>query len=81
MLTEELRQETMCIFSSDFGFHNALIDESGTVYLLDFEYAGWDDPAKLVCDFSNQPDMLLPEELSFRFQSAVIDYDETPEYL
>ncbi len=40
---------------SDFGFHNALQTEGGCVF-LDFEYAGRDDPAKLVCDFFNQPD-------------------------
>ena len=36
---------------SDFGFHNAIMDESGRLFFFDFEYAGWDDPAKLVCDF------------------------------
>lgn len=36
---------------SDFGFHNALQSASGEVRFLDFEYAGWDDPAKLLCDF------------------------------
>lgn len=36
---------------SDFGFHNALRMENGRLAFLDFEYAGWDDPAKLICDF------------------------------
>jgi hypothetical protein len=36
---------------SDFGFHNALLDERGGLRFVDFEYAGWDDPAKVVCDF------------------------------
>jgi hypothetical protein len=40
---------------SDFGFHNALVREDGRVCFLDFEYAGWDDPAKTVCDFFCQP--------------------------
>jgi Ser/Thr protein kinase RdoA (MazF antagonist) len=39
---------------SDFGFHNA-IDRGSGVAFIDFEYAGWDDPAKLVCDFFLQP--------------------------
>lgn len=39
---------------SDFGFHNALIASDG-LYFVDFEYAGMDDPAKLVCDFVCQP--------------------------
>lgn len=39
---------------SDFGFHNALIRNDGSVAFLDFEYAGWDDPAKLIGDFFSQ---------------------------
>ena len=32
---------------SDFGFHN-ILEHQGQLSFLDFEYAGWDDPAKLV---------------------------------
>src|SRR6185503_11886129 len=39
---------------SDFGYHNAVLADDETVRFFDFEYAGWDDPAKLVCDFFNQ---------------------------
>ena len=49
-----------CLSPSDFGFHNALIDEAGRVTFLDFEYAGSDDPAKLVSDFFCQPDVPVP---------------------
>ena len=52
-LTEELCEEERIISPSDFGFHNVLVS-SGKVYFLDFEYAGWDDPAKLFCDFACQ---------------------------
>jgi len=45
---------------SDFGFHNALIDEHGHATFLDFEYAGRDDPAKLICDFFCQPELPAP---------------------
>jgi hypothetical protein len=45
---------------SDFGFHNALIDAKGRATFLDFEYAGRDDPAKLICDFFCQPDVPVP---------------------
>ncbi len=44
-----------CLSPSDFGFHNALLAEDGRLRFFDFEYAGWDDPAKLVCDFFCQP--------------------------
>jgi hypothetical protein len=81
LLQEELVFASRCLSPSDFGFHNALLEEPGVVRFLDFEYAGWDDPAKLVCDFANQPDMLLSEELSRKFQEAVIREDPCPEVL
>jgi hypothetical protein len=43
------------ISPSDFGLHNALIDENGNVRFVDFEYGGWDDIAKLKFDFCLQP--------------------------
>ncbi len=56
-LPETLR----CLSPSDFGFHNALSTPSGLLF-LDFEYAGWDDPAKMACDFFCQPDIPAPGE-------------------
>lgn len=41
----------LCLSPSDFGFHNALIRSGGELCFLDFEYAGWDDPAKMAGDF------------------------------
>ena len=35
---------------SDFGFHNAVRRPSGELVFIDFEYFGWDDPAKLIID-------------------------------
>ncbi|MDJ0841264.1 MAG: hypothetical protein QNK37_32435 [Acidobacteriota bacterium] len=37
---------------SDYGPHNCLKTAGGEIFFLDFEYAGWDDPAKLLCDFT-----------------------------
>jgi hypothetical protein len=55
-----LRPDQCCLSPSDFGFHNALADENGRVTFLDFEYAGRDDPAKLVSDFFCQPEISVP---------------------
>lgn len=55
-----LRPDECCLSPSDFGFHNALADEAGRVIFLDFEYAGRDDPAKLVSDFFCQPEIPVP---------------------
>lgn len=41
---------------SDFGFHNALRRQvGGRLCFFDFEHAGMDDPAKLVCDLCVRP--------------------------
>ncbi len=70
-----------CLSPSDFGFHNALHQVDGSVKFVDFEYAGWDDPAKLVADFANQPDMTLDRQYSDRFKNAVIETHHDPEKL
>jgi len=54
-LEQELSQGERIASPSDFGFHNTLIDDAGRLAFIDFEYAGRDDPAKLVCDFFCQP--------------------------
>lgn len=51
---ERLNFDSCIVSPSDFGFHNALRTAGGLVF-LDFEYAGLDDPAKLLCDFACQP--------------------------
>jgi hypothetical protein len=56
-----------CLSPSDFGFHNALLQENGQFRFFDFEYAGWDDPAKLICDFFCQPEVPVPIEFLGRF--------------
>jgi hypothetical protein len=56
---------------SDFGFHNALREPGGALRFLDFEYAGWDDPAKLVCDFFCQPAVPVSGEHFASFAATV----------
>lgn len=52
---------------SDFGFHNAITRPGGEIVFLDFEYFGWDDPAKMICDFILHPAMNLDKETKRRF--------------
>jgi hypothetical protein len=56
---------------SDFGFHNALRCR-GRLVFLDFEYFGWDDPAKLAADFILHPAMRLSEGLKRRFIAGFV---------
>lgn len=62
-----------CISPSDFGFHNAMIDREGLLWFHDFEYAGWDDPAKLVGDFFHQPRCPVPRSMFPRFIEVLAD--------
>jgi hypothetical protein len=57
---------------SDFGFHNALRTTDGCAF-LDFEYAGRDDPAKLICDFFCQPELPVAEAHHELFLAGVLD--------
>lgn len=54
-LTQSLTASQRCLSPSDFGFHNTLHSGGETIF-IDFEYAGWDDPAKMVADFFCQPE-------------------------
>lgn len=55
-----LPPEDRCLSPSDFGFHNAIRSEAEGIYFIDFEYAGWDDPAKMVGDFFAQLAVPVP---------------------
>lgn len=59
-----------CLSPSDFGFHNALERADGELCFLDFEYAGWDDPAKMAGDFFWHAGMRPPREHFDRFAAV-----------
>lgn len=48
---QPLPGHALTLSPSDFGFHNALRRPDGRLTFIDFEYFGWDDPAKAVSDF------------------------------
>lgn len=60
-----------CLSPSDFGFHNALRRADGSLVFHDFEYAGWDDPAKGVVDFFCQPRVPVPLRFWNRCVAAI----------
>jgi len=68
-----LAQEARTLSPSDFGFHNAMRRKDGGVIFLDFEYFGWDDPAKMIADFLLHPAMRLSFSLRRRFAERVFD--------
>jgi len=50
-----LKKKDLIMSPSDIGFHN-ILKKKNKLFFFDFEYAGLDDPVKLICDFLCQPD-------------------------
>ncbi len=55
--------EQRTLSPSDIGFHNCLRQADDALVFIDFEYFGWDDPVKLLCDFVLQPEQSLAPAL------------------
>jgi len=68
----EIEPNLRILSPSDFGFHNALRESSGRIKFLDFEYFGWDDPAKMIVDFTFHPAMHLSVELKKDFYQKIL---------
>ncbi len=69
-----LPQKLRCLSPSDFGFHNAILTPKNRLRFVDFEYAGWDDPAKGICDFILQPRLPFPKKFSSDFLKPLRRY-------
>jgi hypothetical protein len=78
-LDAELAHRKRTLSPSDFGFHNAIRRSDGTIVFLDFEYFGWDDPAKMIVDFLLHPALPLGDCLKRQFLTYMISRfkDET----
>jgi hypothetical protein len=77
----EPTESDRCVSPSDFGFHNALLGTEGTLKFIDFEYAGWDDPAKTVCDFFCQPEIPVPMDCRAFFTDEIARQMASPDWL
>ena len=55
---------------SDFGFHNAIRRPDGSLFFIDFEYFGWDDPVKLTSDTALHPGAQTAAIMTERFGVA-----------
>lgn len=68
---QELPVAARTLSPSDFGFQNAL-RRDGRLVFLDFEYFGWDDPAKTLCDLLLHPGMALSAEHRARLAQGLL---------
>ena len=74
----DLKQHERVLSPSDFGFHNGIKGKDGLIKFVDFEYFGWDDPAKLICDFVMHPAMELSDKQKEEFSISIIDTFSIP---
>lgn len=75
----ELLLDERTLVPSDFGFHNALRDSCGRLTFIDFEYFGWDDPAKLASDTVLHPGTPMTDAMRSRLGAAVLGvYGDSP---
>ncbi len=63
--------EASIVSPSDFGLHNAIREPDGKLCFIDFEYAGWDDPAKTLSDFFLQPRANPPPSIFSEWDAAI----------
>jgi len=78
VLSEKLLDKMRILSPSDFGFQNTLKD-GNTLNFLDFEYAGLDDPAKLICDFGCHPEIPVRDEYLQTFKDSFFSWLEDAE--
>lgn len=67
---ENISAQEVTLSPSDFGFHNTL-DYHGILSFIDFEYAGWDSMAKLICDFICQPELPITNSQAVQFLNKI----------
>ena len=72
ILEDRLDPNLRCVSPSDFGFHNAIRTNQGVTF-IDFEFAGWDDPAKAYVDFILQPNVPVRIDASTSTLSRLIE--------
>lgn len=78
---ERLPNRWRCLSPSDFGFHNTRLRPDGRLCFFDFEYAGWDDPAKAFGDFLAHPGVPVPRAHAEQFLAEAAAPFERPEAL
>lgn len=70
--SNELPHAQRTLIAADFGFHNIMRALDGRLYFIDFEYFGWDDPVKLMCDFLLHPATPLSDAMKKNFYNYTL---------
>ena len=70
----ELPKKERIFNPGDFGFHNAIRRPDGNLVFVDFEYSGWDDPAKLMADFFYNTNQNLDMDKKLKVLDAFVQH-------
>ena len=71
-ITQELDMTDRVLSPADHGLHNALRTADGNLMFIDFEYAGWDDPAQMISNACHQPAIPIPVDYRSHFCRYVL---------
>jgi hypothetical protein len=72
-VTSEIPRHLRTLSPADHGFHNTLRTSEGRLVFLDFEYAGWDQPAQVLANACLQPEIPLPSEFRKTFITEMLE--------
>jgi hypothetical protein len=70
---KKIKSSNKILSPSDFGFHNTILNKD-ELYFIDFEYFGWDDSIKLICDFYWHPGNKINKTLKIYFLNKMIKF-------
>ena len=86
--SQKIERSKQTLSPVDFGLHNAIRQEDGSIVFIDFEYFGWADPTQVVVDTIQHPGMstTYDDRQMFlsrcnRFYSWNPDYGDRVKYL
>lgn len=63
---EKIKISKKIVSQSDIGFHNCALHNKKVIF-FDFEYAGLDNPIKLICDVYYQPEKRIEKKIMINF--------------
>jgi len=70
ILNQKILKKNLIISPSDFNFNNILLNDK-KLFFFDFEYSGFDDCKKLICDFICQPEVSINNKHKNIFINAI----------